>query len=237
MKLISSMISQKTMGGIALLEAAMCFTIFCSLLMMTAGLWNYVDVNNGITLVSERYSRESSVAAFQYDKNKGSYDFTLANVRNDFAETQASKAYLELKKELNDFNDESIRLEIAFTSVSVDPFSGKTKTANPIYPQEIISMGQSTIPTFLLDQDSNNGEIDFNHAVKMYLERAGDLLAIPTKSYGLAGSQNKFLSEVPLIAIRIVYNYQNAGLLKALGIMEEPYAWDIKVAALRGEVG
>ena len=80
-------------------------------------------------------------------------------------------------------------------------------------------------------------EIDFDFAIENYIKKAGNSLAIPTQSFGVYGSQTRYLPEVPLIAVRAVYNYQSAGLLKTLGVLEEPYGWDIKVSVLRGDVG
>ena len=98
-------------------------------------------------------------------------------------------------------------------------------------------MGESNIPDFLTDGQAENGEVDFDSAIQSYVESTGDSIAIPTQSFGLNSSSARYLPEVPIVAVRAIYNYQNAGLLKAIGILDQPYSWDIKVTALRGEVG
>jgi hypothetical protein len=223
--------------GISLLESSLCFTLFCALLMMGSGLWDYVDVNNGLTHVATHYAYESSVGAYQYNKALGRYEIDLSKLRKDFAEIHSKKAFLDLKKELRTESDDSIRLEFALTTVAINTISGRAETHKTINSSEIISVGSSPIPGFLKDRDPLNGEIDFNFVIEKYIEKVGDSLAIPTQSFGVDGSHARYFPTVPLIAVRAVYNYQNTGLLKAFGILEEPYGWDVKVSVLRGEVG
>jgi len=222
--------------GITLMESSLCFVLFCSLLMMGAGLWNYIDVSNGLTRIADRYAYETTFGMYEYNKVLGRYEIDMSKLRKEI-EKVSQQALMELKKEVNVSNDSQIRLEFALTSVPVDLVSGSPRVPRIVSSDEIVSVGQSVVPDFLKDGSQDNGEADFNAAIRSYVNMAGETLAIPTQSFGVNNSQARYLPEAPIIAVRAIYYYEKNTLLRSLGILDQPYGWDIKVAALRGDVG
>ena len=223
--------------GISLLESSLCTVLFCNLLMLGAGLWNYIDINNGLTRIADRYAYETSLGAYQYNKVLGRYEIDMSKLRSEFRDKLSRQALSDLENEVSVSNDSQLRLEFAFTTVAVDTKNGMPKYTRAVNPSDIISSGKSKIPDFLTDGNYENGEVDFDAAIESYVNKASNTLAIPTQNFGVVGSQALYLPEVPIIAVRAIYNYENYSLLKVLGILDEPFGWDIKVAALRGDVG
>jgi hypothetical protein len=227
----------KLEAGISLLESSFCFVLFCGLLLLGAGLWNYVDVNNGLTNVADRYAYGSGTGVYQYYSAVGRYDINLTRLRDEYRSVLATQALRELTAEVNAKDLSQVRLDFAITTLSVDTANGNPKSLKPLNPTDIISVGGSSVPAFLLDGNVENGEADLKSAMDSYVSGASNSIAIPTQSFGLNNSKELYLPEVPIIAVRAIYNYSNSGILKALAVLDQPYGWDIKVGALRGEVG
>lgn len=228
-------------AGITLLETSLSFVMFCTIFMLGAGLWDYVDVTNGLAAITDRYAYENSRGVYFYDRAAGRYVMDLERLREAYVGTGSDslsvKAYNELKQEIRSGSDARLKFEIAFTSVIIDPQTGIPQTVRPTDSGAVISLGQASVPGFLTDGNAANGEIDFDSAFQKYVARAGGALAVPTQSFGISGATTRYLPEVPLIAVRAIYDYDDSTFLQALGVLDEPFSWDIKVAALRGEVG
>ena len=221
--------------GFGLVESSLCFVLFCSLLMLGTGLWDFVEVNNGLTVISDRYAYQLNKGAYQYNKQSGTYQLDLNNLKQKLNSEVIPEALVELKKELRTERDSQLRLDFAVTVVEVDGQTGAVVKIPAL--TTFGSAGTATIPEFLLDGDESDGDISFDRAISDYVNKAAGTLAIPTQGFGTASNYNRFLTDVPIVAVRTLYRYESSNFLVMLGVLDQPYAWDIKVSALRGEVG
>lgn len=228
--------SSQSIRAVSMLESAMCLVLFCSLLILSSCVWDYVDTCNGLSRIVDRYSNENKVKFHQYDIKANHYSIDLSDIRSWYSDRIAPRAFEELKNETRESRSSQLRLDFVFTNLFIDITNGEIRGIEPISENQIISYGQGDIPNFLIDGSISNGEVDFNIAILSYIGKFKDSLAIPTVSYGILGSSGRYLPEVPLIAVRAIYKYKNANILKTLRVVDEPYSWDIKVSPLRGEV-
>ncbi len=222
--------------GITLLEAAMTMVFVSFLLLFSAGLWDYVKSSNAVSELLENYSSRSYKGALRYNKNIGKYETDFSDLKNMFLEELAEQAVSKLKKDLRDSSDANKRVEFLFATASVNPQTGELTGLKAFSETDIVGYGNQRIPGFLKDNDNRNGEIGFQEAINTYIRQNQANLAIPSYNYGISGSNNKFLSEVPLLAARALYNFGDSSILKSLGIIEHTFVWDIKVSALRGDL-